>query len=66
MLTMQQRREYEKEWRKNNRDKLKERRRDNARRKALADLKSTKMQTVDLCIIRTWQGGEYVIGRPRR
>jgi hypothetical protein len=66
MMTTEQRREYMREWRKNNKDKIREQQRDNARRKALADLVSVKIQPVDVCIIRTTHGGEYRVGRPRQ
>ena len=65
-MTSEARKRYNREWREKNRDRLKEQRLNNMRRKALDDLKSVTPQAVDMSIIRTWQGGEYRIGRPRR
>lgn len=66
MMTTEQRREYMRKWRKRNQGKIQEQRLNNARRKALADLVSVKIQPVDVCIIRTTHGGEYRVGRPRQ
>ena len=66
MMTTEQRREYMREWRKRNQEKIHEQRLNNSRRKALTDLASAKIQPVDVCIIRTTHGSEFHVGRPRQ
>lgn len=61
-MTKEERREYMREWRAKNRDTIRAQQRENARRKALEALSTVKRQDVSMCIIRTLDGGEYVVG----
>jgi 5-formyltetrahydrofolate cyclo-ligase len=61
-MTKEERREYMREWRAKNRDTIRAQRRDNARRKALEALQSAKQKNVSVYIIRTYTGGEYIVG----
>ena len=60
-MTSEARKRYIREYRKKNRDKIKQWQLNAMRAKALADMESVKSQTVDMHVIHTLQGSEYHI-----
>lgn len=63
MALSEKRREYLRMWRAKNRDKLREQQKNAIRNKALRALKSTSVENVQMVIVRSFDGGEYVVGR---
>ena len=64
-MTDEQRREYQREWRAKNRDKLRDQRREYLQRKAIADLASVEQLNGGVAIMRTYGGRTYVVGGRR-
>lgn len=65
-MTNEQRCEYMREWRSKNRDQIRERKQEKARRDALAALESVKQLDVNVFIMRAQDGREYIVGGRKR
>lgn len=61
-MTKEERREYMKEWRKANKDKIRESQRNRARMKALADLESVRQLDSNIFIFKAHNEREYIVG----
>lgn len=61
-MTKDERHEYMKKWRAENREKIKSQQRENARRKALADLASVRQLDGGVCVMCAMDGRRYVVG----
>ena len=66
LMTPEERREYRRRWRRENRDKIKEQDRESARRRTLAELESVKQLDGGVVVMRCNDGREYIIGGRRR
>ena len=66
LMTPEERREYRRRWRRENRDKIKEQDRESARRRTLAELESVKQLDGGVFVLRCNDGREYIIGGRRR
>lgn len=65
-MTKEERADYMRKWREENRDRIKIQQRESARRKAMADLASVKQLDTDICVVRSNDGRAYVVtGRKR-
>jgi len=65
-MTKEERREYTKRWREQNRERIKTQRKENAMRKAMAELASVKQLDSGICIFRANDGRSYIVtGRKR-
>ena len=60
-----ERREYMKEWRRNNREKIREQRKRRETRLAVAALENVERVTDDVCIVKTTGGREFTLIRER-
>lgn len=65
-MVNEKRREYMRKWRAKNRDRIREQQKENARRKALADMESVKHLGAGVCIIRANDGRSYVVTGRRK
>lgn len=65
-MTKEQRCEYMREWRSKNRDQIRERKQEKARRDALAALENVKQLDVNVFIMRAQDGREYIVGGRKR
>ena len=65
-MTKEQRCEYMREWRSKNRDRIREQKREKARRDALASLESVKQLDANVFIMRAHDGREYIVGGRKR
>lgn len=66
MTKAEERREYMRRWREKNRDHIREYTKNKARADALAAMKSVKRLESSVCVIRTYDGGEYFVGGPKQ
>ena len=64
-MTDAERREYMKEWRHNNREKIREQRQRRETRLALAALEAVERVTDDVCVVKTTDGREFTLIRRR-
>lgn len=64
-MTDAERREYMKEWRRNNREKIKEQRQRRETRLAVAALENVERVTDDVCVVKTTGGREFTLIRGR-
>ena len=65
-MTKEQRCEYMREWRSKNREQIRERKQERARRAALDALETVKRLDVNVFIMRANDGREYVVGGRKR
>lgn len=61
-MTNDERREYMREWREKNRDKIRRQRTDRSRRDALAALKSVKPIDAKMFVMKSTDGRSYIVG----
>ena len=64
-MTDAERREYMKEWRRNNREKIREQRQRRETRLAVAALENVERVTDDVCVVKTTGGREFTMLRDR-
>ena len=64
-MTDAERREYMKEWRRNNREKIREQRQRRETRLAVAALENVERVTDDVCVVKTTGGREFTLIRER-
>lgn len=64
-LTNEERREYLREWRRNNPDKVKAQRERRQRRLAVAALERVERLSDDVCVVKTTGGREFTMIRER-
>ena len=64
-MTRDERREYMREWRRNNREKIKEQRQRRETRLAVAALADVERVTDDVCVVKTTGGREFTLIRER-
>ncbi len=64
-MTDAKRREYMKEWRRNNREKIREQRQRRETRLAVAALENVERVTDDVCVVKTTGGREFTMIRER-
>lgn len=64
-MTDAERREYMKEWRHNNREKIREQRQRRETRLAVAALEAVERVTDDVCVVKTTGGREFTLIRGR-
>lgn len=64
-MTDAERREYMKEWRRNNREKIREQRQRRETRLAVAALENVERVTDDVCVVKTTGGREFTLIRGR-
>ena len=64
-MTREERREYMREWRRNNREKIKEQRQRRETRLAVAALENVERVTDDVCVVKTTGGREFTLIRER-
>ena len=65
MMTSEERREYMREWRQKNREKIKAQRQRYETRLAVAALDRVERVTDDVCVVKTTGGREFTIFRDR-
>jgi len=64
-MTNAERREYMREYRRANRDRIREQQKRRQTRIAVAALESVERVTDDICVVKTTGGGEFTILRER-
>lgn len=64
-MTDAERREYMREWRRRNRDRIKEQRQRRETRLAFAALESVERVTDDVCVVKTTDGNTFTLIRER-
>lgn len=64
-MTRDERREYMREWRHNNRERIKEQRYRRETRIAVAALDNVERVTDDVCVVKTTDGQEFTLIRDR-
>lgn len=63
---MTDQREYRRRWRAEHLEQIRERAKENARRRALAELSSIKQLENGVAIVTNKRGGEYIVGQLKR
>lgn len=58
--------DYQRKWKQEHREQIKIRDKESARRRALEDVESVKNLENGWIIVTTKDGGEYVIGQPKK
>lgn len=61
-MTKEEQKEYMKRWRKQNRDRIKQNEKAREQRRALEAISSIKRLSANVCIVRSKDGTEFIVG----